>query len=327
MNDVSQAAKARRLGATDVEVTPIGLGTWQFSEGAGMAGSFWPALAPKVVDEVVKASLDGGVTWFDTAEIYGNGRSEAALARALKSAGKRDGDVVVATKWWPALRTAASIKRTFGDRLRHLDGFSVDLLQVHQPLSLSTVEAEMAAMAELVEAGKIRAAGVSNYPARMMRRAHAALVERGLALASNQVHYNLLNRKIESNGVLAAARDLGVTIIAYSPLAQGLLTGRFHDDPGSVDKLPMQRRLMMRARGSLERSRPLVSALQEIAAAHEVTPAQVALNWLVTFHGELVVAIPGASSARQVEQNVGAMRFTLSRDELDRVDALSRQFM
>jgi aryl-alcohol dehydrogenase-like predicted oxidoreductase len=326
MNDTNIAAKTRKLGGSDLSVTPVGLGTWQFSEGRGMAGSFWPALPPDVVDEVVKATLDGGVTWFDTAEVYGWGKSEAALARALANAGKRDGDVVVATKWWPAFRTASSIGATFGERLRNLDGFSVDLHQVHQPLSLSSIDAQMGAMAELVQAGKVRAVGVSNFSARAMTRAHEALAKRGLPLASNQVHYNLLNRKIETNGVMAAAKELGVTIIAYSPLAQGLLTGRFHADPGAVRQLSLQRRMMMRWQGpALERSRPLVDALREIAEARGVTPAQVALNWLLTFHGDTVVAIPGASSARQVEQNVGAMRFELSRDELDRVDGLSRQ--
>ena len=222
---------ARRLGRGPLEVSPIGLGCWQFSGGRSFAGAFWGALAPDTMDAIVRAALDGGVDWFDTAEIYGNGRSERALAHALAAAGRRDGDVTVATKWWPVLRTARSIGATFAQRERALDGFTVGLHQVHQPFSFSSVEAQMDAMAALVAAGRVRAVGVSNFSAAWMRRAHARLARHGIALATNQVRYSLARRTIERDGTLAAARELGVSIIAYSPLAQGLLSGRFHADP------------------------------------------------------------------------------------------------
>jgi aryl-alcohol dehydrogenase-like predicted oxidoreductase len=320
-------SERRRLGRTSIEITPIGLGCWQFSGGSGLVGGYWEALPQETVDEIVRVSLAGGINWFDTAEIYGRGRSEQALARALQAAGQKDGDVVIATKWWPVPRTAKSIGATIGERLRCLGGFSIDLHQVHQPFSFSSVEAQMEAMAELVAAGKIRAVGVSNFSAARMRRAHAALERRGIPLASNQVRYSLVDRRIESNGVLAAARELGVTIIAYSPLGQGILSGRFHADPALIRSRPGPRRHMAAFRPSgLARTRPLVDELQRIAAARAVTASQVALNWLLHVHGETVVAIPGASRPRHAEEAAGAMAFRLTDEEMSRLDDRSRPF-
>jgi aryl-alcohol dehydrogenase-like predicted oxidoreductase len=314
------------LGRTGIEISPIGLGCWQFSEGRGLAGGFWEALPAAVVNDIVQASLDHGVDWFDTAEAYGHGRSEAALARALHVAGKRNGDVVIATKWIPFLRRARSILRTFPERVRYLDGFAIDLHQVHHPFALSSIAAQMNAMADLVEAGRIRAVGVSNFSAAQMRVAQAALQARGISLASNQIRYSLLDRSCERNGVLAAARELGVTLIAYSPLAQGLLSGKFHADPALVRARHGPRK-WMRAfrRAGLARSQPLVGELRSIARGQGATPSQVALAWLTSFHGEAVVAIPGATRSAQAEENARAMSLTLTPAEMSRLDAVSRQ--
>lgn len=314
--------KKRRLGQTDVRITPIGLGVMQFS-GRGIFRFMFPRLPAETMNSIVQAALDGGINWFDTAEVYGKGYSEQALAVALKAAGQADDDVIVATKWFPFFRTARNIPRTISSRQRNLDGFTIDLYQIHQPYSFSSPEAEMNAMAELVKAGKIRSVGVSNFSAGQMRRAHAALAKHGLPLASNQVHYSLINRGIESNGILDAAKELGITIIAWSPLESGLLTGKFHKDPNTLRKRPVARRLLLRRR--LEKSRSLIVDLEEIAAAHGLTPAQVALNWLVNFHGDTVVAIPGASKVYHAQQNAGAMNFSLSEEEMARIDGLSRQ--
>jgi aryl-alcohol dehydrogenase-like predicted oxidoreductase len=317
-------APLRPLGHSSLGVTAIGLGCWQFSEGNGAAARWWPALTPETENAIVAASLEAGINWFDTAEMYGNGRSEAALARALLAAGWRPGDVVVATKWWPAFRTASSIGATIGERLARLAPFGIDLHQVHQPVALATVGAQMEAMADLVAAGTVRTVGVSNFSAARMRAAHRALAARGIPLVSNQMPYSLLDRRIERNGVLAAAKELGVTLIAYSPLAQGVLTGKYHDRPEAIRGRPGPRKWFARfRRRGLERSRPLVAALREIAEAHGATPAQVALAWLVTFHGDTVVAIPGAVSPAQAVENAGALRLALSAEELSRLDRLS----
>jgi aryl-alcohol dehydrogenase-like predicted oxidoreductase len=317
----------RRLGRSDIHISVVGLGCWQFSEGFGIVGGWWEALPAETVQEIIDASLRGGINWFDTAEAYGKGRSERALAAALTRLGQKPGDVIVATKWLPLMRTASSIVNTIDERLACLSPFAIDLHQIHQPFALATVEAQANAMADLVEAGKIRTVGVSNFSAKRMRAAHAALARRGIPLVANQMQYSLLDRRIESNGVLAAAKELGITLIAYSPLAQGLLSGKFHDDPSLIRKSPGPRKFLpnFRAKG-LERSRPLVEELRKIAAAHGATPSQVALNWLAHFHGDTVVVIPGATKRRHAEENVGSMGFTLSQDELRRIDELSRQF-
>ena len=315
----------RRLGRSDIEITPIGLGCWQFSGGKGVGGAFWDATPPSTMDAIVAASLRGGVNWFDTAEVYGNGRSEKALAHALHAAGQKNGEVVVATKWWPILRTAANIGATIGDRLRCLGGFGIDLHQVHFPHALSSIAAQMRAMADLVAAGQIRTDGLSNFSARAMRTAHAALASHGLPLVSNQVRYSLLHRRIEDNGVLATARELGITIIAYSPLAQGILTGKYHQDPTLIRSRSGPRKWMPSFRGrGLAKSRAVVEELRRIATAHGATPSQIALAWVVQMHGDAVVAIPGASSVRQAEENAAAMALELTADERARLDVLSQ---
>lgn len=315
----------RSLGQTDMHITPIGLGAWQFSEGQGFTSMFWQGLTAEETDAIVQAALDGGINWFDTAELYGNGRSERALSRALQHAGQTDADVLVATKWSPIMRTAVSIHRTIDTRMSNLSPFTIALHQVHNPASFSSPEAEMDAMADLQAAGKIRAVGVSNFSAQSMTRAHDRLYQRGSFLASNQVKYSLLDRRIEGNGVLAQAKKLGITIIAYSPLEMGLLSGKFHANPDLLNGRPIIRRRQLGRK--IEESRPLIDGLNKIAADHGVTASQVALNWLVNFHGDTVVAIPGASKVRHAQENAGAMTFSLSPEEMAQIDRLSRQFI
>ncbi len=247
----------RHLGKTDILVTPIGLGVMELAGGGGLIGRMFPIIPQEEKNAIIKAALDGGINWFDTAELYGAGVSEQSLATGLKAAGKSDTEVVIATKWQPFLRTARNIPLTIGNRLHFLDGYSIGNYMIHQPFSFSSPEAEMNAMADLVEAGKIRSVGVSNFNPDRMRRAHAALAKRGLPLAVNQVRYSLLDRKIETNGVLETARELGITIIAYTPVARGLLTGKYHKDPGLLERVPGWRKASMKR--NLERTRPLIN--------------------------------------------------------------------
>jgi aryl-alcohol dehydrogenase-like predicted oxidoreductase len=330
-NDICRGGQVmdnlRSLGGSAIAISPIGLGCWQFSEGRGFAGRYWPALPQETANQIVAASLDAGINWFDTAEVYGGGRSEAALSKALTAAGRKNGDVVVATKWWPLLRTAGNIKATIGARLSSLAPFGIDLYQIHQPFALASTAAQMHAMADLIADQRIRTVGVSNFSAGKMRAAHQVLATRGIHLVSNQVRYSLLDRRIERNGILKTARELGITIIAYSPLAQGILSGKYHRDPEMIRSRPGPRKWMaaFRRRG-LDRSRALVAALEEIARARGATPSQVALNWLANFHGETVVVIPGATSVAQAEENAGAMNFLLSDAEMKKLDELSQSF-
>jgi len=312
----------RKLGKTDLMVTPIGLGVMEMAGGGGLLGRIFPVIPQEEKNEIIKAALDGGINWFDTAELYGGGVSERSLANGLKAAGKSDNEVLIATKWLPIFRTAGNMKTTIKDRLRFLDGYSIGNYMIHQPVSFSSPESEMEVMADLVEAGKIRSVGVSNFNPERMKRAHDTLAKRGLPLAVNQVHYSLLHREIETNGVLKVAKDLGVTIIAYTPLASGLLTGKYHKNPELVEKMSGFRK--GRIKRNIQRTRLLIAVMEEIANAHQATISQVALNWLIHFNGDVVVTIPGATKARQAQESAGAMKFVLTPDELTRLDHASR---
>lgn len=318
----------RTLGRSSIRITPIGLGCWQFSNRVGLPGKFWPPLPIEATREIVKTAMDGGINWFDTAEAYGWGTSEERLADALRAAHVEPGRAVVATKWHPFGRSAGHMIRSIGERKERLGAYAIDLYQIHAPASFSTMGMEAHALARLVERGDIRTAGISNYGAGAMRRMHAALARLGIPLVSNQVEYSLLKRRIESNGVLAAAKELGITIIAYSPLAQGVLTGKFHENT-ALKKSAGLRRITNPAfyAARMRKSLPLIAALKEIAAKYEATPGQVALNWLVTFHGPNVVAIPGATKVSQARENAAALLFRLSDDEMARIDELSRPFL
>ena len=316
----------RSLGRTGMMVTPIGLGCWQFSKQNNLAGKFWPKLDDDLIGKVVSLSLEGGINWFDTAEVYGNGASEKALAKALQERGIKPGEVLIATKWWPMLRFASNIGKTIDERIRALSPYPVDLYQVHQPYGFSSEKSEMGAMAKLVERKKIKYIGVSNFSAAKMKSAWEVLDKKGIPLATNQVPYSLLNRKIESNGVLAMAKELGISIIAYSPLAQGLVTGKFHDNPELLKNIGMRKYSSLFKPAGIEKSRPLVTFVKELAIKYNVSPSQVALNWLIHYHGNSVVAIPGATKESHVKENTGTLSFRLSDEDMLRLDKESAIF-
>jgi aryl-alcohol dehydrogenase-like predicted oxidoreductase len=316
----------RTLGKSDLKVTPVGLGCWQFSKQNNLAGKFWPKLDDDQIRSIVHASLEGGINWFDTAEIYGGGTSEKALATALASLGKKPGEVLIATKWWPFARTASNIQKTIDIRIHALSPFPIDLYQVHQPYGLSGEIKEMEAMAGLVAEKKIRYIGVSNFSAARMHSAWETLQKKGIPLITNQVRYSLLDRRIETNGTMDLAKKLGITIIAYSPLAQGILTGKFHDDPALLKKAGFRKRTSVFKKPGLEKSLPLIRIIREIAEKYHVTASQVALNWLIHFHGEQVVVIPGATKESHAVENTGTMKFRLSEEDLARLDKESTVF-
>ena len=314
----------RRLGNSSISISAIGLGCWQFSKNNSLVGSFWGDMEESTIRTIIQESMQAGVNWFDTAELYGGGKSEQMLSTALQTLNVDAKDIVIATKWNPILRFAGSIERTYPVREKNLSPFPITLLQVHNPTSLSSIEAQMRHMAALVKEGRLKLVGVSNFSLGQMKKAHETLQSEELALASNQMRYNLLDRSIESNGVLEYARKNKITIIAYSPLAQGLLTGRFHEDKDLIKKRPGFRKYLPAFQErSLRRTQPLIDALHEIAEAHKVTPAQVALRWLIQFHGDTVVAIPGASSVKQAKQNAAVMDFELTGEELHTLDVVS----
>ena len=183
----------------------------------------------------------------------------------------------------------------------------------------------MNTMADLLDAKKIKTVGVSNFSEERMCRAQKALNVRGYSLASNQVRYSLLDRKIERNGILVMAKELNISIIAYSPLAQGLLGGKYHTNPEAINRLPMMRRRSFS--GRIEKSRELVEAIIRLAQTYGISASQVALNWLVNYHGDTVVAIPGATGVEQARQNCAALAFRLKQEDMDSIERLSRRFI
>ncbi len=315
--------RLRELGKTGLKLSPIGLGVMQFAGGRGVFRAMFPAIPEATRVEIIRTALQGGINWFDTAEMYGAGQSERYLSEALTEIGAKEGDLLIATKWLPFFRFAGNISKTIQIRLTNLSPYPIDLYQIHNPHSFSPPEAEMDAMADLVEAGKIRSIGVSNFNPDQMRRAHIALEKRGLRLASNQVHYNLLNRQIESNGVLKTARELGISIIAWSPLASGLLTGKFHKQPEILARTPAVRRKSLKKQ--LQTSLPVIETLDKIAEKSKTDPAQVALSWLI-HQGDDIMAIPGASRVEHVHESIGAMKLRLSQEDCNRLDEVSREY-
>jgi len=314
------------LGRTNMMVTPIGLGCWQFSKQKNLAGKFWPTLEDNLIEKVVSLSLERGINWFDTAEVYGNGASERALSKALQATNKKPGEVLIATKWWPMFRFAKNIPKTIDERIKALSPYPIDLYQVHQPWGFSNEKSEMEAMAELMDRKLIKNIGVSNFSAQQMKNAWETLDKKSIPLASNQVLYNLLNRKIESNGVMEMAKKLGISIIAYSPLAQGLVTGKFHDNPELLKNIGFRKYSNQFKPSGLEKSRPLILFIKELALKYKVTSAQIALNWVINYHGNTVVAIPGATKEIHVQENTGAMSFRLSDEDMERLDKESALF-
>ncbi|MBK6963228.1 MAG: aldo/keto reductase [Bacteroidales bacterium] len=324
---MKQILPLRSMGKSDLMITPIGLGCWQFSKQQNMAGKYWPDMEDDLIEKMVKISLEGGINWFDTAELYGNGASERSLAASLRELGKKPGEIIVATKWWPMFRFASNILKTIDQRIEALAPYPIDLYQVHQPWGFSNEKAEMEAMARLVKEQKIRYVGVSNFSAAQMRSAWETLQKHGIHLVSNQVRYNLLDRKIESNGILETAKELGITIIAYSPLAQGLVTGKFHDNPELLKNIGIRKYSSLFKPAGLEKSRPVVKYVQELAIKYSVTPSQIALNWLINSHGETVVAIPGATKESHAKENTGTMTFKLAAEDLLLLDKKSVAFI
>ncbi|MHA1945573.1 MAG: aldo/keto reductase [Candidatus Hodarchaeales archaeon] len=315
----------RTLGKTDIMITPIGQGVMQMSGGSRIGNMMFPPIPEQDANDIIKTAIDNGINWFDTAEAYGFGNSEKNLSRGLQAAGINDNDVIIATKWMPMMRWAGSIKKTIDKRIENLRPYTIGLHQIHMPYSFSSLKSQLNNMADLVEEGKIRSVGVSNFSAKQMRKAHEVLENRGIPLASNQVNYNLLKRKIEKNGVLDVAKELGMTIICWGPLHSGLLTGKFHAEPELLNsKGRMRKRSFNR---KLKKSQPLVDELVRIAESHNATVSQVALSWLINYQGETVVAIPGATKASQSQLNGQTMSINLSTEELTSIADLSEEFI
>jgi aryl-alcohol dehydrogenase-like predicted oxidoreductase len=313
MTEPSQHPTSIPLGRTEIQVSPLGIGAMVWGDMS--AAPWWsparsaygPTSTAAEQREALEVSLAAGVNFLDTAAMYGKGVSERRVGELTR--GK---DVVVATKFpFDNFSREGSLPATLDESLTRLQRTQIDLYQIHYAFPWMSIPKLMNLMADAVDAGKIRAVGVSNYNAKQMRAAHAELAKRGIPLASNQVQYSLLHRHPETNGVLDACRELGVTLIAYMPLASGALTGKY-----SASTRPAGwRRYMPYFRGkNLATLADLLQLLREIGDRHGAGPSQVALRWLI--QQDSVLPIVGAKNATQARQNAGALRFALTDDEL-----------
>ncbi len=309
----------RELGKSGIVVPALGVGVWSWGD-KGTWG-YGTSYTQADVTQAYKACLDAGLNFFDTAEIYGWGESERILGECLREDGR---PIIIASKFAPLPNrfSAKKLLDALDATLQRLGVSSIDLYQIHWPYTFLNKTALMDMMAKAYNAGKIRAIGVSNYNVKQMREAHARLARYGIPLASNQVHYSLLHRKPETNGVLDTCRELDVALIAYSPLQQGLLTGKYR--AGQTFSITRARR-MSRAysTAALNKIEPLLKTMETIAQARGKTTAQVALNWLLA-KDEHIIPIPGAKNVRQATDNAGAIGWRLSDEEFQRVDEASR---
>jgi len=292
-------------------VSRIGLGTWQFGSREWGYGDQY---ASGAAGDIVRRALAMGVTLFDTAEIYGTGKSERILGEAL---GEERAKVAVASKIFPVAPFPAVVKQRAHASARRLQLDRIPLYQVHQPNPVVPDSVIMPGMRDLLDDGTIGAAGVSNYSLERWQKADAAL---GRPVISNQVDFSLARPGALEDLVPFAQRENRI-VIAYSPLAQGLLGGKY-----GLDNRPGGVRAMNSLFGTenLRRVEPLLQTLRDVAAQVGAKPAQVALAWLISLPG--VVAIPGASSVEQLEFNVAAADVELSEEARDALTDAARAF-
>ena len=308
------------LGKTGITVNPICIGTWAW--GDKLFWNYGSNYGANEVEAAFKTSLEAGINFFDTAEVYGNGLSEELLGKFMQDTERT---AQIATKYGPlpwrffpdsvANAVTASLKRLMVSK--------VTLYQVHWPFTfLMSQETLLNALADEVQQGRIEAVGVSNYSKEEMIQAHKILEKRGVILATNQVKYSLLSRKIEAKGILDTAQKLEITILAYSPLAQGLLTGKYTFEKSPIGARQFDSRFQ---KSGLEKIGPVMSLLKKIGEKYDKTPAQVALNWLV--FQDSVIPIAGCKNSEQIRQNIGAIGWEMTQEEFNQLEQITRPWL
>jgi aryl-alcohol dehydrogenase-like predicted oxidoreductase len=298
------------LAGTDVQIPEMGVGTWAWGDKRtwGMGG-YDTALTLDTITDAWQASIDAGITLFDTAEAYGDGESERIIGRLRADDPDRAQRAVIASKFMP-MPWKLNVKRSLVDAAKasreRLGVESIDLYQIHGPISLRGIPAQAEALAEARAQGVVRALGISNFSPKETRRFDAELRKRDLRLASNQVEFSLLRTIPIASGLLDVCKELDVVVLAYSPMGQGRLTGKY----SAANPPPGSRNFSTYPMDEID---PLVARLRTIGAAHDRSPAQVSLRWLIQ---RGTVPIPGAKNAEQAAANAGATGWELSRTEM-----------
>jgi aryl-alcohol dehydrogenase-like predicted oxidoreductase len=282
----------RLLGAPGLTVSALGVGTNRWRSGQN----------DEQVLQVFQSSLDAGVSFFDTAEVYGFGKSERLLGECLR---RNDSQAVIASKYFPL--PAHSLGEALDASLSRLGLQALDLYYIHFPFR--PIEPLMDHMAQAVQQGKIRAVGVSNFSASQMRRAADRLARYNIPLAANQVQYHLLHRQPETDGILDACRELNVALVAYLPLARRRL-------------VPVPAQGGQARSSSSKRRQELQETLQAIAERRGTSVTQVALNWLLR-RDEHIIPIPGTTNATHALDNAAALSWGLTDEEFASIDQAS----
>lgn len=319
------------LGTTAVKISPLGIGTWSW--GDSMIWGYGRTYHEKDLKEAFNVCLQEGINFFDTAEAYGWGQAEQLLGQFIHTTQTR---VVVATKFLPSpwrLRKS-SLLHAVRSSLTRLDIDAVDLYQFHKHYPPVPFKTWMEALVESVEKGFTRAVGVSNCDKSFMEIAVDVLGEYGIRLTSNQIEYSLLHREPEHTHLLNMCRSKKITVLAYSPLAMGLLTGKYTPDNPPVEKFTFRERLALQAyslflpdssaakacqfgRNQIAQIGPVIDALGEIGECHSKTPTQVALNWVIS---KGAVPLVGVKNAQQARENAGALHWRLSKNDVATLD-------
>ncbi|KAJ3670026.1 hypothetical protein LUZ60_010350 [Juncus effusus] len=312
------------LGQSDVKVTKLGIGAWSWGDTAYWNDSQWDDRSLKAAKGAFDTSLDAGITFIDTAEVYGAGmmgavNSETLLGGFIKERAQEKGscEVQVATKFaaLPWRFGRGSVINALKNSLERLSLSSVDLYQLHWP-GIWGNEGYLDGLGDAVEQGLVKAVGVSNYSEKRLREAHARLKKRGIPLAANQVNYSLIYRNPEDNGVKATCDELGITLIAYSPIAQGMLTGKY-----TPEKPPTGPRGRIYTPEVLTKMQPLLKRIREIGEKYGKTNTQVVLNWLIC--QDNVIPIPGAKNTEQASEFAGTLGWNLTGTEVDELRSLA----
>ena len=310
----------RNCGNSGITLPVLGIGCWAYG-----GGDYWGPQDQKDIQAIVNRALDRGINYFDTAEAYNDGRSEEALGLALK--GRRQ-EAIIGTKVIPSNTEPSTLRQHCEASLRRLQSDTIDIYMVHWPIVDHSVEDAFATLETLKAEGKVRSIGVSNFGAHQL---HEAL-DTGSRIDVNQLCYNLLSRAIEVELMPLCSRR-GIGILAYMPLLQGLLTGKFH----SADEIPMYRWRTRHFRGDRAGSRhgeagaeeetfTAIKGIREIALELQVPMAQVALAWILS-RPEITCVLAGIRTVAQLEENVASAGLRLSPDVIDRLNQLTEPLL
>ncbi len=302
------------FGDPEIKISAMGAGTWAWGD-----RSFWgygKEYGIQDIEEAFIKTLECGITFFDTAEAYGWGLSEKIIGNLIHKYNSEN--IFIATKFmpYPWRISRKDFRKALRNSIKRLGLPKIDLYQIHWPIPPVAIETWVECMADAVEEGLCSYIGVSNYNLKQLKRATEVLNKRGMKLASNQVPYHLLNRKIEFDGVWEFCLANNIKIIAYSPLAQGLLTGKY-----TPKNPPRGLRNFLYPSSYLAKVTSLVEYLSEVGKAYGgKTPSQVALNWLIS---KGALPIPGFKNVKQAQDNAGALNWRLSEVDIKNLDEIS----